>query len=67
MENILFGVIGLLSRLTIFWSKLIASIRRVFASHFPVGRLVEAGVGVMLWSVPLAFWAVVIRFVIKHW
>jgi len=64
VENIVFGS-SLFSRLAAFSSSLVASVRNVFASQF--SRLVETAVGVILWCLPLAFWSVVIRFVVKHW
>ncbi len=57
MENIISGVIGLLSS---GWG--------VFARQFsPSARPVESVIAAVLWSVPLAFWIFVIRFVFKHW
>jgi hypothetical protein len=67
MEHIIFGVIGLLSRLTTSWSNLIASVRQFFARQFSrLSRQVEPAIAVILWSVPLAFWTIVFRFVVKH-
>jgi len=68
MENIIFGVISLLSRLTTFWNNLFGSFKVNIAGQFVrVAKLSEAAVALMLWSVPVAFWTVVIRFVVKHW
>ena len=68
MENIIFGLIGLLSRLTRSWSDLVASVGRVVdRQSIRLATHLEAAIAVFLWSVPLAFWTVVIRLVVKHW
>ena len=68
MENIIFGLIGLLSRLARSWSDLVASVGRVVdGQSVRLATHLEAAIAVFLWSVPLAFWAVVIRLVVKHW
>jgi hypothetical protein len=68
MEQIIFGLVGLLSRLTNSWTNLITSIRETFASWFSrFRRLLEAAAGMTLWCVPLVFWSIVVRFVVKHW
>lgn len=65
MERIMSSVIVPLSRLATRWYSLTASVR---ASQFsPSPRFVETVIGLALWSVSPLFWAVVIRFVAKHW
>ena len=63
MENIIFGLVGLLSRLTS-----VGGVGGVFARYsVRLATLSEAAIALILWTVPLAFWTVVIRFVVKHW
>jgi len=68
MENIIFGVVSLFSRLMTAWSDLMASFEKVLVGRYTrVAKVSEGAVAVVLWSVPLAFWVIVIRFVVKHW
>jgi hypothetical protein len=67
MESIIFGLIGLFSRLNSPWNNLIASVRGVFAKWSSrVADLVEPTTGMALWCVPPIFWTIVIYFVVKH-
>jgi len=67
MENIIFGVSALLSWLTTSWNNLIAFIGGILSRQFAsLAKLVEPALALILWSVPLAFWTVVIRFFVKH-
>ena len=67
MEDIIFGVVSWVWRLATSWGNLMASARGSLARWFsPAAKLVEPTIAVILWSVPLVFWAAVIRFVVKH-
>jgi hypothetical protein len=49
-------------------TNLIAPVRGIFATQCSrLAKLVEPAIGLTLWFVPLAFWTIVIRFVIKHY
>jgi hypothetical protein len=68
MESIVFGLIGLLSRLVTPSPSLSASVGEFFAGQFSrLAKLVETAIGVILWCVPAVFWTIMIRFVVKHW
>ena len=68
MEHMLFARIGLLFRLATSWNNLSAPVGEIFAKQFSrVARLAEVAIAVMLWCMSPVLWAVVIRFIAKHW
>ena len=68
MEYIVLGLTGLLSRLATNWTSLIASVEEMFAKQLlRLAARVQDATGVILWCIPIIFWTVMIRFVVKHW
>jgi len=68
MEYIVLGLTGLLSRLATNSTSLIGSVEEILARQLSrlAGRAQDA-IGVILWCIPIIFWTVMIRFVVKHW
>ena len=67
MESIIVGVLGLFSRLAGSCNNFFESVNEVFARQIAAAeKRVEPAVGIILWCVPVAFWAIVIRLVVKH-
>ena len=65
MENIIFNVLW---RLTTSWNNLTSSVEGMVSRRLAnPAKLLEGAIAVSLWCVPLVFWTVVIRFVVKHW